>query len=410
MQTVLVIGFIWPEPTATAAGRRILQIIDCLLQADYKIVFVSTAVKNPNSFHLEKLGIKTFNIALNSTSFDELLVEINPTIVLFDRYLTEEQFGWRVADICPNALKILDTEDLHFLRYARQLAQKNSTNKWDDYLVNDITLREIASIYRCDISLIISKFELKLLKKKFKIDAALLFYLPFLENNVSVATLKKYPTFTERKHFMTIGNFKHAPNFEAIVYLKHKIWPLIKKEIPSAEMHVYGAYVSQKALQLQSKKDGFFIKGWIPNTKEAFTNYKVCLAPIQFGAGLKGKLIESMKYGTPSITTTIGSEAMHGKLPWNGFIEDEVDKFAKKAIELYTNECIWFQSQKNGMFIINKQYSKRKYTSKFITYIENYLKDVVSIRKTNFIGLMLTHHKLKSTKYLSKWIEEKNKK
>lgn len=410
MKQLLIIGFVWPEPTSTAAGSRMLQLINIFIEAKYTITFVSTAAKNNQSYNLDNLGIKSINIELNNSNFNKLLLEINPSIVLFDRYLTEEQFGWRVDDFCPNAIKILDTEDLHFLRYARQLAIKKNTNNLEKYLINDITLREIASIYRCDLTLIISKYEEKLLLEKFNINAAILIYLPFLIDTNDFFINIKSPSFTERKNFMTIGNFKHEPNYQAVINLKNNIWPLIKAKIPSAEMHVYGSYVTEKVLQLQNKKDGFYIKGWIESAKTAFENSRVCLAPIQFGAGLKGKLFEAMVFGTPSVTTSIGAESMHNNLPWNGFIEDSNKIFAEKAIELYTNEGVWKESQQHGYKILKACYSKEKYSKEFLSHIKRIELNFQLHRTNNFMGTMLKHHTLKSTKFMSKWIEEKNKK
>ena len=245
---ILIIGFVWPEPNTTAAGSRMLQLIEFFQKYDYQITFVSTASKSDKSFCLKQLDIQTIDIQLNDSSFDVLAKQINPNIILFDRFLTEEQFGWRVTDNCPNAIKILDTEDLHFLRHARYQAFKDKEETSLKHLTNDIAKREIASIYRCDLSLIISKYEFELLTKTFKVDKSILLYLPFLLDKLDSKSLKLYPTFDKRKNFMTIGNFKHKPNWNAIQYLKTTIWPLIHKELPKAELHIYGAYVTNKEL------------------------------------------------------------------------------------------------------------------------------------------------------------------
>ena len=175
-------------------------------------------------------------------------------------------------------------------------------------------------------------------------------------------------------------------------------------------MHIYGAYCTEKVLQLNNTKDGFIVKGWVENIEEVYTNAKICLAPIQFGAGLKGKLINAMEFGTPSITTSIGAEAMHGKLNWNGFICNNPEDFALKSVALYKNPQCWEEAQINGVEIINKCYSKEKYGQKLIKKVNFLNENLKKHRMTNFIGLMLEHHTLRSTKYLSKWIEEKNKK
>ncbi|MDD3721080.1 MAG: glycosyltransferase family 4 protein [Lutibacter sp.] len=409
MKNLLIIGFVWPEPNSTAAGSRMLQLINFFQKKNFTITFVCTATKTETSFDFKKLNIQTFEILLNDSSFNNLAKKLNPNVVLFDRFFTEEQFGWRIAENCPDAIRILDTEDLHFLRHARKIASQNNETVTLNHLKNDLAKREIASIYRCDLTLIISKYEMKLLKKTFNIDKSLLHYVPFLLNNINLETFHSYPSFLNRNHFISIGNFKHEPNWNSVQYLKTAIWPIIQGKLPEAKLHVYGAYTTEKVLQLQNKKEGFIIKGWAKSAEEVFMNSRVCLAPLQFGAGLKGKLIDAMQYGTPSITTRIGAEAMHHKLPWNGFIEDDPIKFALKSVELYSNKDLWEKSQKNGIKIINTCYSKEKYERKLLNKIDDIQKNTKKHRLKNFIGSIFLHHTIQSTKYLSRWIEEKNK-
>jgi len=405
---LLIIGFVWPEPNSTAAGSRMLQLIEVFQKYKYEITFVSAASQNKNSYSLDKLNIKTFDIELNNSGFDNIAKQIDPSIVLFDRFLTEEQFGWRIAENCPNALRILDTEDLHFLRKARHEAYKNKEKASMKYLVNELTKREIACIYRCDLSLIISKYEFSLLTNTFKVDAILLIYLPFLLDNIKENKFGSFPRFKERKNFMTIGNFKHEPNLNSVLYLKNVIWPMIRKKLPKTQIHVYGSYATNKVQQIHNEKEGFIVKGRADNAEDVFKNSKVCLAPLNFGAGLKGKLIDAMLYGTPSITTSIGAEAMHENLPWNGFIADDIKEFVNKSIDLYCNEEIWLRAQKNSVAIINQCYDKNLFGDQLLDRIKTIQKNIKDHRLRNFTGAMLMHHTLQSTKYLSKWIEEKN--
>ena len=151
---LLIIGLVWPEPKSTAAGCRMLQLINQFLKQGFDITFASTASKTAQSFPLDTLGVNAISIELNSGSFNEFITSLHPSIVLFDRFVTEEQFGWRVAQQCPGALRILDTEDFHGLRKGREDALKANQTFHLDHLQNDTTKREIASIYRCDLSLI----------------------------------------------------------------------------------------------------------------------------------------------------------------------------------------------------------------------------------------------------------------
>ena len=146
--TLLVIGFVYPEPNSSAAGTRMLQLIEAFQEQDYNITFATTCKKSENAFDLESLGVNVVEIVLNHSSFDVFIKSLNPAIVLFDRFMTEEQFGWRVSEHCPGALRILDTEDLHFLRKGRQKAFNSNQETDISFLKSDIAKREIASIYR----------------------------------------------------------------------------------------------------------------------------------------------------------------------------------------------------------------------------------------------------------------------
>ena len=410
MQKLLCIGMIFPESSSTAAGRRMLQLLHFFKENGYQVVFASASQENPFSDDLKRLNIIQKQIALNDASFDVFVKDLNPDIVLFDRFISEEQFGWRVKENCPNAIRILDTEDLHCLRIGRHEAFKqNRPFEIKDLVHLDITKREIASIYRCDVSLMISSFEMKILSTTFNISSNLLIELPFLLDTISEKDMMRKPSFQERVDFISIGNFKHEPNWQSVLHLKKTIWPLIRKNLPEARLLIYGAYPRQKVTDLHHEKDGFIVKGRAENAHEVISKARILVAPLQFGAGLKGKLIDAMESGTPSITSTIGAEAMHGSLPWNGSINDDPAKFAKNATELYTNEGKWGIAHKNGFKIVNALYNKDRLSDTLHLRLTSMQKNLMSHRADNFIGNLLQHHSLQSTKYLSKWIEEKNK-
>ncbi|MHA7843447.1 MAG: glycosyltransferase [Winogradskyella sp.] len=406
---LLIIGFVWPEPKSSAAGSRMLQLIEQFLRQDFEITFACAAKISDNTYDVSQLGVNTQGIVLNDASFDDFINQLQPNVVLFDRFMVEEQYGWRVAEQCPNAMRILDTEDFHGLRKARELALKEEIDITVEHLQNDTTKREIASIYRCDLSLIISEAEIDILTQQFKIDQSLLYYLPFLLEPIKEETINRLPTFEERQHFITIGNFLHPPNYDAVLYLKQSIWPLIRQQLPKAELHIYGAYESQKVTQYHNEKEGFLIKGFTEDVNEVMQQAKVCLAPLRFGAGLKGKLIDAMQNGTPCIMSSIAAEGMFGKLEPNGFTEDNPEAFAQKAVELYASAEVWKDNQNNGFKVLNTRFYKTNFEKAFTQKIKDLYTDLKTHRQINFIGNMLQQQTLQSTKYLSKWIEEKNK-
>lgn len=404
MTRILFIGLVWPEPNSSAAGWRMVHLITLFLQR-YEVHFASAASKTPFSHRLEALGVIEHTIILNDSSFDTFLKELNPMAVIFDRFMIEEQYAWRVATYLPSALRILDTEDLHFLRKARKEAYMN---KKEIDFNNDYTKRELASILRSDVSLIISEFEQKLLEQKFGIAKDRLLYLPFQETPLNTPIVRK--SFDEREHFIFIGNFIHEPNWRTVEILKYSIWPKLRKKLPKVELHIYGAYVSEKVNQLNNPSERFIIKGRAENARETLEHYRLLLAPIPFGAGVKGKFVDTMFAGTPTITTSIGAEDIVFEDNWPGYIIDNIEEVVDKAVELYTDNALWLRYQSIGFHIFNSTFSDNSYSQSFLNWLDYARDNWHSIRNDNFIGQVLLQQQFNATKYMALWIEEKNKK
>lgn len=404
---VLVIGFVWPEPSSSAAGKRMMQLLSFFLEQNCSITFASTARKSEFTIDLDRMGIESESIRVNDSDFDTFVGQLNPDLVLFDRFMTEEQFGWRVSEQCPQALRVLDTEDLHTLRHAREKSIKKGDES-QALLTSDVAKREIASIYRCDLSLMISEIEMTLLQDLFKVPADILHYTPYMLDSLTADKIEKLPGFDQRHGFMTIGNFRHKPNLDGVNYLRTEIWPLIRNIIPDAIMNVYGAYPNQQAEEWHKPSRGFFIHGRAEDAGDVMKKSRVCLAPLRFGAGLKGKLAEAMRYGTPSITTSIGAEGINGTLDWPGAIADDPADFSHLATELYKDPNKWKAAQKQGRVIINQRFSIDTHQTNLKNHLETLANSLEHHRTQNFTGSMLMHHTMASTKYMSRWIEEKN--
>jgi len=404
----LIIGKHWPEPQSSAAGSRMMQLIE-IFQEMGSVVFASAASTGEFSANLEDSRVQTERIELNNSSFDHFIRELSPDVVMFDRFMSEEQFGWRVITQVPEALRILDTEDLHGLRFARQQAVKSGRGVNSEDLHNETMLRELAAIYRCDLSLIISEAEIEWLTEKLKLPSALLRYLPFLISLPSKSEVHKLPSFTERKHLVTIGNALHPPNRDAIQVLHDQVWGKIRKQLPEAEMHIYGAYIDASIQKYHNPQAGFFVKGRAENVAEVMRNARVCLAPLRFGAGLKGKLVDAMRFGTPSVTTSVGAEGMAGQLPWCGFVSDDWEEFVQEAVALYSNASLWKQAQQNGFDILKERFDADVINKKFVQDLVECRNNLAGLRLQNFTGAMLQHQSLRSTEYMSRWIELKNK-
>ncbi|MCK5697397.1 MAG: glycosyltransferase [Gammaproteobacteria bacterium] len=408
--TVLFIGHLWPEPTSSAAGYRTLALLEALLK-QYSIHFACAADKSEYCADLDRLGITSVSIQLNHASFDEYLQQLQPDIVFYDRFITEEQFAPRVHDVCPDAINILDTQDLHFLRRARQKALQSGQSI---DLYSDDAIREIAAILRCDLSLIISRYEIQLLTEQFHLSPEILHYCPFmLDLDESVCEPRSY---YEREHFVMIGNFLHPPNWDAVLWCYQALWSPIRAQLPQAQLHIYGAYPSEKVYQLHQPKKGVIIQGRAEHALETLSHYRVNLAPLRFGAGIKGKIADGFIAQTPCVTTPIGCEGMGfastDNVAQGGRVIDSMDdtqQFIQYAIELYQNPSLWQDYSDSAPLLIQKHFDKQQHSHYFTQRLEDLIATLKTHRQHNFIGQILNHNLYRSQYFMSKWIEEKNK-
>lgn len=428
IQKILVIGYVWPEPRSSAAGSRMLKLLQLLRAEAWQVVFASAAALSPHRADLSALGIEEKPIELNADSFDHFIQAYQPDVVLFDRFFTEEQFAWRVEQHCPHALRVLETVDLHCLREARHRLLKQQQAACQDEAArrdcpavqadaaqlfasmadDDVAKREIAAIYRSDLSLMMSHVEIDLLYRYFSVPMRLLMHSDAIDTP-AISSMPARLGFAARQDFLSIGNFRHAPNWDAVLWLQQAIWPRIHRALPAARLLIAGSYPPPKAQALHQPKAGVWVLGWVDDALHSMAQARVCLAPLRFGAGIKGKLVDAMASGTPSVTTSIGAESMAGDHAWGGAIADHGAQFAEAAIRLYQNESEWQQAQAAGDQIYQHYWDQPARQHDFTKKLRQLHQDLAYHRRQNFTGAMLRHHSHQSTHYLARWIAEKNR-
>jgi glycosyltransferase involved in cell wall biosynthesis len=404
---VLIIGLTWPEPRATAAGVRTFQLIRFFTSRGYAVSLSSAAGEPPAETDPEISEVPFVPIRINHPSFDELISSLAPEIVVFDRFLTEEYFGWRVVEKAPNAIRILDTQDLHSLRQNREEALlEGSSLTPAQWKKSDITKREMASLFRCDLSLIISAFEIEWLQKNLPIDPSFLFYLPFVFRVGDEIPEKERLPFEGRRDFVFTGNGRHKANTDAILFLKEEIWPGIRSVLPDARMLVYGAHLPREITSLTDSDQGFLVRGWVPEIREVVKVARVHLMPLRFGAGLKGKLFEAILCGTPSVMTSVGAEGTAFS-DLQSVVSDDTSGFISRAIKLYSSETLWKEIQVKSDTIVRSDFARDAFHDRLQQKLLTLRENLTTSRENNLIGGILLHHTTAGSKYLSKWIELK---
>lgn len=398
---ILVIGKVYPEPQSSAAGRNMLYLLRLLKELG-EVTFATTASVTGRETNLLEEGIRLATISLNDPTTAGWLATLQPDLVVFDRFMTEEQFSWQVAEVCPDAIRVLNTEDLHFLRKARETAVKKNVPM---DLFSDDTARELAAIYRSDLSLIMGSYEHQLLVNEMGVPEQLLLHYPlFSEGPVS-----DLPGFSQRTDCLFIGNFLHAPNLDAVRWLKKHIWPLIHRENKNLKLHIYGAYPTQEVVEMHAPAEHFFVHGELESVPATMRMVRLNLAPLRFGAGIKGKVLEAMECGTPTIGTSIAAESMTLGTDWCGTIGDEPESFARAVLQLYEDEENWKSAQEAGTRILTELFAPSTYQQALRNRLDDILSNKVKERSSSYTAWMVRQQSLWSSRYMAKWIMEKNK-
>jgi glycosyltransferase involved in cell wall biosynthesis len=407
---ILFIAAVWPEPTSSAAGIRFRQLIDTCHEAGFTLTVSSPCQTNSFQEQLDNQGIQTIRFEPNDSAFDTFIRELMPAIVIFDRFMIEEQFSWRVKACYPEAVLILDSCDLHSLRRLREAkikAQEPILPATDINLTDTDVLRELAAIYRCDHTLVVSDYERDLLMTGYGIDASLLSLLRFWYEEIPVQ-----PSYEDRHSFVSIGNFYHAPNLDSVRLLKKSLWPALYKAalkagIDDPQLHIYGAYPTAEVRSFHAPKDGFHVLGWTPHAIDTLKNYRVNLAPLRFGAGIKGKISDGWVAGTPCVTTQIGAEGMHETLPWGGSVSDSIDQMIEDAITLYKDKVLWEQAQARGNALIQNLFQAATLKNKFLQILSSCFQQKQQGQNRHPVSALLWHQQFRATEYFSRWIELK---
>jgi glycosyltransferase involved in cell wall biosynthesis len=396
-----------------------------------RILFASPSDQNAFADELRAKGIETVKIGPNDPEFDRIVAEFAPDVALFDRFMLEEQFGWRVAEAAPSALRILDTIDLHFLRRVRadwlRAAGGHEGTPISDAEFTRISnsvqgidtedcLRELAAIYRSDLTLILSRFEVRLLRDRFGIADSAIHRMGF---SYPSPDFKAWPAFGARKHFTTIGNFRHLPNRDATFWLARTLWPKIRAALTEqgetgTELHLYGAYPPREIMALDSPKTGLRVFGPAENSIATLRNYRAVLAPIRFGAGIKGKIADAWAAGTPVVTTPLGAEGMETREggPFAGIVAESEREFVDCSAALYGDESRAAELRDAGTLALEMLYPVEANRRAFLARIDALLESPARLaehRRNNLVGRILGNEAHGRTKYFSKWIEEKNR-
>ena len=311
LASCLFLSSLWPEPDSSAAGVRTEALLHAFQRWGYDCSFAASSA--PKSAYVERLqsrGVQAYECPPNrEAELARVLERTAPDVVVFDRFFTEEAFSFRVRELAPAALRVLDMQDMHALRRGRQLVVEQTLEQGasSDAAIaaalahtpsagSSDLLRELAAVHRSDLTLVCSPVEQQLLAASYGIPSHKLALASFF---CAEAAPDAQPGergfgygrangFDARADFVTVGGFKHPPNVDAVRWLASDIWPRIRARMPQAQLRIYGAYPTAAVQRLHSPDTGLRVCGYAPSL-DVLAASRVLLAPLRYGAGIKGK-------------------------------------------------------------------------------------------------------------------------
>jgi hypothetical protein len=219
----------------------------------------------------------------------------------------------------------------------------------------------------------------------------------------------------ERSHFVMIGNFRHPPNRDSVRFVKECLWPAIRARLPRAELHVYGAYPAKQDVDLNSDREGFLVRGpWAGDARELLSRYRVLLAPLRFGAGIKGKLLDAWAAGTPAVTSPIGAEGMldgGSSFPGSVIPVNDLQTWSEACVCFHESQSDWEKSRNRGLGALRSEYDPSAWADAWIAKIESGLAQRAAgeTQNWNWLSELLHQQEQSAAKSLSRYIEVKEK-
>ena len=384
---LLIIANLWPESKTTAAGKHMLALIQSFKKAKYYVHFGCSMNKTYLGDSLNDGSITTHKIELNNKSFDQLLLSLQPDIVLFDRFISEEQYGWRVYKNLPNCYTLLNTEDFHSLRLAR--AKKNEEN----WIETDTFKREIASFFRVDKVLIVSKEEIKKLNYFLPSFRSKLIYTPLVIDSIRIDyTLKRKPW-----SFVFFGSGKHPGN-QATVKSIATMWPDILNIQPDSTLSIIGAYYPDSLISKVKKLKQVTFMGWIEKLEAELLLHEFLISPTPFGAGLKGKVLESINNGVLCLCSSQASEGIDTK-HHSQFMHLNSEEEFLQSIKILSRGKDLIQKERSIQYELLKPFISFSNDS----WIAELLNDTIQ-NESNIIKQIMRHSTINSSENLGKYL------
>src|SRR5437773_2860995 len=340
-KNILVIDHYIPSPDRDSGSLRMFQILKILRQLGHCVTFIpdNLAKVMPYTGELQKRGIEVVYHPYVKKLSDYLISHGSS----FDAVvLSRCDFARKhIADVrlhAPQSRIIFDTVDLHFVREdseARLTGDPEARRK-----AGEKQRLEHELIEQADETWVVSSLEQQLLQKKRPNKS-----IQVVSNIVDIPGSNR--PFAVRRDWLFIGGFQHRPNIDAVLFFVKEIYPLLSENLRDAKFYIIGDKPPPEVAALAT--DRIVVAGLQRDVRPFFDSVKLSCSPLRFGAGVKGKINQSMAFGVPVVATSMAIEGMELTDREDILVADEPEEFARALIELYQSEELWNRMSENGV-------------------------------------------------------------
>lgn len=383
-EKLLVIAPSVPYYDWNSGDVRLFAILK-ILSSSYEITYLAQN-KAQNGFEEDKYIFSLKHLGINvlfgqDCSVLEILRKSRFRAAILEFYSIAEYYLRRIRILQPSCFVIIDTVDIHFLR--AYLKYKITKNKNDLIKADEIKRRELDIYKKADLVITVTDEDGKTLKEN---DSTLV--LCTVPNIHDIVSPNKTP---EKKGLIFVGGFTHDPNVDAVLYFCSDVLPIVREMIPDIKFTIVGSNPPEQVKGLNN--DFINITGYVPSTTPYLWESYISVAPLRYGAGMKGKIGEAMAHGLPVVTTSIGAQGMGLLNRENAMIADSPEDFARAVIELIQNEGLYKMIQYNVIEHIKNNYTPMQVEKKIDVILEKL--DNLPLRKMSIF---------EKTCFLSGWV------
>lgn len=353
-QTMLYIDHEIPSFDKDAGSMITFEYLKLFLSLDFKIVFWPANLREaePYMSEMQQMGIE---VVYGYVNFDRYMRKYGRyfDFVIISRPFTAISFLKKLK-VYSQAKILYVAHDLHFVRELRR-AELDKNEKLGKFAVK-LKQLELSIAQKSDITLVFSDFEKRVLEAE---DPGLnIELMPWIQKvNTSG------PSFDNSKDLMFIGSFRHLPNIDGVLWFVNEVFPRIRRHLPQAQLFIVGSDPTPEILALNG--DGIVVTGYVKDTSPYFLNCRVFVAPLRYGAGVKGKVIEAASYGLPVVTTQLGAEGLNLKNGKNVLIADDPGGFAQQVVSVYSSRDLWLKLSVGAIDYMKAEHSPDRAMTKF---------------------------------------------